>query len=307
MAALPDFEAWAIFAKVAQSSSYSRASEELGLSKSTVSKAVTRLEARIGTSLFHRTSRQLALTEAGRSALAAANRILNAGELAEADALEQSTVPRGLVRMACPMSFGLAHVGPILPTFLAQHPEVSVDLHLSDALVDLVGGGFDLGIRISALQDSTLRVRRVCGIRRHLVGAPEYLRRHGRPVHPSELADHACLGYAYLLKPDRWHFTGPGGEEATISPPCRMRANNADALTPALLNGLGLAVQPDFLIWEELAAGRLERVMPDWSPPPIALNLIMPPGGLRPARVNALIGFLERAFASVPWGDPSEG
>jgi DNA-binding transcriptional LysR family regulator len=86
-----------------------------------------------------------------------------------------------------------------------------------------------------------------------------------------------------------------------------MRANNADALTPALLNGLGLAVQPDFLIWEELAAGRLERVMPDWSPPPIALNLIMPPGGLRPARVNALIEFLERAFASVPWGDPSEG
>jgi DNA-binding transcriptional LysR family regulator len=268
---------------------------------------VTRLEARIGSSLFHRTSRQIALTEAGRAALAAANRILNAGELAEADALEQSRAPRGLVRLACPMSFGLAHVAPILPDFMAEHPGVSVDLHLSDAIVDLVGTGFDLGIRISALPDSTLRVRRICGIRRHLVGAPEYLRRRGRPMHPDELAGHECLGYAYLPKPDRWHFTGPGGEEVSVTPPCRMRANNADALTPALLNGLGLAVQPDFLIWRELASGQLERLMVEWSPPPIALNLIMPPGGLRPARVNTLIAFLERAFSSVPWGEADEG
>jgi DNA-binding transcriptional LysR family regulator len=176
-----------------------------------------------------------------------------------------------------------------------------VDLHLSDALVDLVGGGFDLGLRIAALADSSLRVRRLCAVRRSLVATPAYLDRHGRPAHPRDLAAHACLGYAYLPTPDRWHFRAEDGQEAVASPRGPLRANNADALTPALRAGLGLAVQPDFMIWEDLAAGRLERAMPGWAPPPIALNLVMPPGPLRPARVTALIGFLERALAGAPW------
>ncbi|ACA17504.1 transcriptional regulator, LysR family [Methylobacterium sp. 4-46] len=298
--ALPDFEAWAIFARVAQAGSFSRAAAELALSTATVSKAVSRLEARLGASLFHRTSRRLALTETGRAALEGAARIVAAGEAVEADVQTGAREPRGLVRLAAPMSFGLAHLAPRLPDFLADFPQVSVDLHLSDAQVDLVGGGFDLGLRIAALSDSSLRVRRLCGVRRSLVAAPAYLARAGRPGHPRDLARHACLGYAYLPNPERWHFTGPGGEVA-VAPAGRLRANNADALTPALLAGFGLAVQPDFLIFDDLASGRLERVLPEWSPPPIALNLVMPPGALRPARVVALIAFLERQFAAAPW------
>lgn len=292
MSKLPDFEALAIFAKVVELRSFAAAAVELALSKATVSKAIGRLEERLGARLFNRTSRRLALTDAGRTLAVRAAQLLADGEAAESEALAQSAAPRGLVRLAVPMTFGVKVLAPLLPDFLAQYPDVSVDMHLSDAMVDLIGEGFDIGVRIASLPDSSLVARRLCAMPRHTVAAPSYLEKYGRPTHPMHLAQHRCFAYAYLSTPNVWHFTNAAGEEATVRPSGQLRVNNGEAVLPALIAGLGIADLPDFIVGEAIAAGQVEVILKDWKQTEGAVHLVMPPGGPRPARVEALIEFL---------------
>lgn len=299
--ALPDLEGWAIFAKVAETGSFAKTAAALDLSQSTVSKAVSRLEARLKTVLFHRTSRRMALTDSGRGALERATRILHEGEAVEAELTAQAPRPRGNVRMAVPMSFGLAHVAPALPGFMAAQPDVSLDVQFSDAMTDLVGGGFDLALRIAELEDSSLLARRLCGVRILCVGSPAYFAANGRPQHPRDLAGHRALAYTGSRAGSAWRFRNAQHGDYAISVPSPLRVNNADALTPALLAGLGIALQPEFLAWRELRDGLLEAVLTDWAPPPIALHIVTPPGRQRPARVDLLIEYLASTFARSPW------
>ena len=297
MAKLPDFEALAIFAKVVELRSFAAAAGELALSKATVSKAVSRLEERLGARLFNRTSRRLALTDAGQRLSERAARLLIDGEAAESEVLAQSATPRGLVRFAVPMTFGVKMVAPLLPEFFKTYPEVAIDLHLSDATVDLIGDGFDAGLRIARLPDSSLLARRLCPMPRYTVAAPSYLKRWGRPTHPMHLADHKCFGYAYLSNPNVWHYTNAAGEEVSVRPAGPLRVNNGEALLPAVLAGLGIADLPEFIVGDAIAAGKVEVILKGWKQAEGAVHLLTPPGGPRPARVEVLAEFLVQQFA----------
>jgi DNA-binding transcriptional LysR family regulator len=304
MAKLPDFEGLAVFAKVVELRSFAAAASELALSKATVSKAVSRLEERLGARLFNRTSRRLALTDAGQKLAERATRLLADGEAAENEALSQAVAPRGLVRLAVPMTFGVNAVAPILPEFLGQYPDVAIDLHLSDAMVDLIGEGFDLGLRIANLPDSSLIARRLCAMPQYTVAAPAYLKRYGRPTHPMHLAQHRCLGYAYFSTPNAWHYTNAAGEQASVRPGGPLRVNNGEALMPTLLAGLGIASLPEFIVGDAIAAGKVEVILKGWKQVEGSVHLVMPPGGPRPARVEVLANFLVKHFASTTRKSP---
>ena len=300
---LPDLEAWAIFAKVAETGSFAGAAEELGLSAATVSKAIARIEGRTGERLIHRTSRRLSLTETGRVLAVRAAQILAEAEAVEAEAQATAAIPNGRIRMAAPMSFGLRHVAPALPDFLAAYPQVSIDLQLDDRIIDLVAGGVDLAIRIADLSDSSLVARRLCPVRRWVVGTPDYFARHGVPTRPRDLLRHNCFGYAYLASGTQWRFSGPDGEEEVVAVRGSLSATNSEALSAAMDAGLGIALQPDFLVWDAIRDGRLMPVLTTWSAAPMAIHLVMPSGGPRPVRIKVLIDFLIGRFAAgnAPW------
>jgi len=299
MQSLPDLEAWAIFAKVADVGSFTRAADALNLSKPTVSKAITRLEKRLRVALLHRTSRQLTLTESGRLALEHARRILADGLTVEARLSAQAEEASGQVRMTAPMSFGVQQLGPILPDFLDAYPSVSLDLHLSDMQEDLIANGYDLALRISALSDSSLRARKLCDVRRPIVAAPRYLARHGRPTHPRDLLiEHRTIHYSNTPNPDLWrlHHAEQGEWEGRVGG--RLVTNNADVVLPALVAGEAIAAQPLFSVQAALREGALEEILPDWRMvPPISLYLVTPPSTLRPTRVKVLIDFLIERLA----------
>jgi DNA-binding transcriptional LysR family regulator len=291
---LPDFEAWAMFAAVVEHRSFTDAAKALSVSKATVSKAVTRLEEHLDTSLFNRTSRRLALTESGKRLADHAQRILAEGQAAEEAARDETAELSGVVRLGAPMTFGLLRIAPLVAQFTKMHPLVDIDLHLSDAKIDIVEMGLDATIRIADMPDSSLRARRLADVNLHVIASPGYLDARGRPAHPSDLGTHDCICYSNVTPSDVWRFSGPGQQVVAVQVRGRLTVNSGEAMLPALREGIGIARLPDFIVGEALAKGELEEILVDWRAPPVGLHLVTPPSRLRPARVDALIDFIAR-------------
>tara|TARA_R110000824_G_scaffold11746_7_gene51452 strand:+ start:2135 stop:3025 length:891 start_codon:yes stop_codon:yes gene_type:complete len=290
---LPDYEAWAIFAVVARLGSFTAAAHELGLSKPTISKAISRLEQSLGTVLFHRTSRKISLSTAGKSLLHHAQQIASDGEAAMEAARDTTHLLRGQVRLAAPLSYGLSHLAPVIADFMCAYPEITVDLQLNDARVDLIEEGFDCAIRIGALPDSSLRAIKLRNMNGYFIAAPSYVKRMGQPKTPTDLSHHDCFIYSNTPSPEIWQISDAKDRATSVRPKCRFQSNNGDVMLPALIAGRGIGYLPDFLCQHALNAGYLINILPGWHMGDIALNIVMPPSRLRPARVDALVNFLK--------------
>jgi DNA-binding transcriptional LysR family regulator len=301
MSKLPDFEGFAMFAKVAEEGSFAAAATAMGVSVATVSRAVTRLEARLGGRLFNRTSRRLALTDYGHMLAERAAKIYADAEEAEDFARETSSRPRGLVKLAAPLSFGARWVAPLLPEFFRTYPDISVDLVLTDAHADLIGEGFDAALRIAIMEDSSLAARLIAPVRRFVVASLAYLSRYGRPRHPHDLGAHQCLTYAHRNKRDVWRFTHQSGEECVITPTGALRVTSVDALLPMLLAGLAITELPEFVATQYFPDKQLEPILTDWRLPEGALYFVTPTARARPAKVSALADFFISRLAAAQW------
>jgi DNA-binding transcriptional LysR family regulator len=293
--ALPDYEGWACFAAVADRGSFTAAAGALGLSKASVSKAVSRLEASLGITLLHRSSRSVTVSTAGEGLLGEARAMVAAATAATEAARGDRLDLAGPVRLAAPMSFGIKVLGPPLAAFLERHPAVEIEVALSDARQDLIAEGIDLALRIAPLADSSLLVRTIAPVAASVLASPAYLASHGTPRHPLDLGGHRLIGYGHRERaaPLRFHRAR---EEATVLPTGPLFANNGDVMVPLLVAGGGIAVLPDFIVEEALASGALVKILTDWSLPQAYLHLLSPPSRLRPARVRALSDYLVEAL-----------
>jgi DNA-binding transcriptional LysR family regulator len=302
MSKLPDFEGLAMFGKVAEEGSFAAAATTLGVSVATVSRAVSRLEERLGGRLFNRTSRRLALTDYGRSLAERAARIHAEAEEAEDFGRETSSQPRGLVKLAVPLSFGVRWVAPLLPEFFRAYPDISVDLHSSDGQADLIGEGFDAALRIAVMEDSSLVARLIAPVRRFVVASPAYLSRYGCPQHPRDLGAHQCLSYVNRNRRDVWRFTHiKSREECMVTPAGMLRVTNLEALLPTVLAGLAITEIPEFVATQYFREKQLEPLLSDWRLPEGGLYFVTPTARARPAKISALADFFTSRLAAAEW------
>jgi DNA-binding transcriptional LysR family regulator len=290
-----------VFAKVAAAGSLSAAGRAMGMSQTMVTKHIAALEARLGVKLFHRSTRRLSITDAGRNYLETSERILAEIDAADAAVAADRVEPRGLLRLNAPVAFGARQIACLLSEFAQRHPRVTVELGLNDRLVDLAEEGWDLAIRIGSLSSSSLIARRIAPCRTVVCAAPSYLAARGRPRMVSNLADHNCLGYTLssVTGVDRWAFGAQG--DVTIAVSGNLRANNGDALRAAAIAGQGLAYLPTFIVADDLRAGTLVALTMDQPTVEFGgIYAVFLPDRHPAAKVRAFIDFIATRFAPEP-------
>lgn len=314
------FQEMSIYRAVIDAGSFTQAADRLGLSKAVVSRSVSQLEARLGVRLINRTTRRLSVTEEGATFQARCIRLLAELDEAEAEITARSGQARGLLRVAAPLSFGVAHLAPLWGEFMARHPQVTLEVNLNDRVVDLVDEGFDLAIRIGQLSDSSLISRRLASTRLVLCASPRYLRRAGTPRMPQDLSGHAVLAYSLFSSGTLWTFrqTRPAlahpsasrsrrgrqqaaapaelnaGAEVQVRISPRLLTNNGDTCVQAALGHAGIVLQPDFLVQRDLDEGRLVALLPRWEAGELGIHAVYPSREHVSPKVRLLIDELAR-------------
>lgn len=288
------------FVRVVEAGGISAAAQRWEVAKSAVSRRLAELEEGLGVQLLHRTTRRLHLTETGRSFYERAVQILADLEEAEAAVTAEHCELRGRLRVAAPMSFGLLHLGPAINDFVQQHPALEFDLDFNDRQIDLLQEGFDVGIRIAQLADSSLIARRLAPVRSMVCASPEYLRRHGVPQHPDELAQHRCLLYSNCAAPERWDYRDRDGAERAVTVGEAMRSNNGDQLRGAAIAGLGVVKAPTFIVHQALVRAELVPVLREYGWAGTNAYAIYPQTRHLSRRVRAFVDFLVQRFAGEP-------
>lgn len=288
------------FAAVADAGSFVRAAEALQVSKTAVSRLIGDLEARLGVRLLHRTTRRLSLTAEGELFHARCKALTADVEEAEAEVTARAGEAVGQLRLNVPVSFGLMHLAPLWPAFLQQHPKVTLDVTLADRIIDLVDEGYDLAVRIAQLPASSLVSRKIASTRLVLCASPDYLRRHGEPSHPADIARHTVFTYTLLATGDTWNFEGPDGPvEVKVTP--RLRSNNGDTCCAAALQHQGIVLQPSFMVSHHLRAGALVEVLPQYRSLELGVYAVYASRRHVTPKVRVVIDFLVEAFRTCPW------
>ncbi|PYG75842.1 MULTISPECIES: LysR family transcriptional regulator [unclassified Pseudomonas] len=291
------YEDMRIFAQVMEAGSFTAAADRLGMSKQSVSRRLMQLEERLGVRLLNRSTRRLDATPLGQHYYQSALRLLGEVQQVEHDISGQAQALRGTLRLSAPLSFAMAHLGCLLTEFLQLHPLVDVEVDLSDRAVDLIGEGYDLALRIGALEDSSLIARRIASVERVYCASPDYLQARGVPTAPDELAGHDCLPYGHSRQV-QWQFR-QGSKAQAIQVAGRMRANNGELLRDAAIAGMGVTYLPTFIVGQAVAAGRLLSVLEDWTPPALQLSAVYPQHRQVARPVQGFVDFLRERLVQL--------
>lgn len=288
------------FVAVVDAGSFVGAADALQMSKSVVSRLVGELEQRLGARLLQRTTRRLSLTREGELFVERCRDLLADVVDAESEVAHQAGEVIGELRVSAPVTFGLTQLAPLWPVFMARHARLTLDVTLTDRFVDLVDEGVDVAVRIARLPNSSLVSRRLAATRLILCASPAYLRQHGEPASPADLAAHTVFSYKLLASGEQWTFEGPGGPE-TVKVTPRMRTNSGDSCCVAALQHQGIVLQPSFMVGAHLAAGELVEVMPTYRAAELGIYAVYPSRRQLAPKVRLLVDFLVEAFREVRW------
>jgi DNA-binding transcriptional LysR family regulator len=287
------------FAQVVESGSFAKAAERLGLSTTATSRHVAELETHLQTRLLNRTTRKVSLTESGRAYYERVVQLLADLDEAEQEAQRAAVVPRGVIKLTTAVNFGVRHVAPAIAAFLARYPEVRFDVSLSDRIVDLVEEGLDLGIRIGGPGPQNVVARKLGETRVVPCASPDYLARHGTPQVPEDLARHNCFTYEYVTPRNVWTFQDADGRERPVRVSGNLHSNNGDLLAEAAARGVGIVLEPAFIVGPEVRAGRLVPLLQDFAPAPLPIYAVYSSRKHLSAKVRLFIDFLLEHFAGA--------